>query len=54
MGVAEGDVDIVDGPTNRVEVDLTGGPSAMTFAIDSGRVHALTFEGFRFHKRSRP
>jgi CubicO group peptidase (beta-lactamase class C family) len=54
MGVAEGDIDVTDGPMNRVEVDLTGGPTVMTFAIEDGQARALTFEGHQFSKRSCP
>ena len=52
MGVAESDIDVTDGPMNRVEVDLTGGPTVMTFAIEDGQARALTFEGRQFSKRS--
>ncbi len=54
MGVAEGDIDVTDGPMNRVEVDLTGGPMVMTFAMEDGQGRALTFEGHQFSKRSCP
>jgi CubicO group peptidase (beta-lactamase class C family) len=54
MGVAEGDLDVTDGPTNRVEADLTGDPTEMTFAMEGGQARALTFEGHRFAKRSCP
>jgi CubicO group peptidase (beta-lactamase class C family) len=54
MGVAEGDIDVTDGSTNRVEVDLTGDPEEMTFAMEDGQARALTFEGHRFSKRSCP
>ena len=48
MGVAESDIDVTDGPMNRVEVDLTGGPTVMTFAMEDGQARALTFEGHAF------
>ena len=54
MGVAASDIDVTDGQMNRVEVDLTGGPTVMTFAIADGQARALTFEGLQFSKRSCP
>jgi CubicO group peptidase (beta-lactamase class C family) len=54
MGVAESDVDVTDGPMNRVEVDLTGGQTVITFDIEDGQARALTFESRQFSKRSCP
>jgi hypothetical protein len=48
MGVAESDVVVTDGPMHRVEVELTGAPTAVTFAVEGGQAVALTFQGRRF------
>ena len=52
MGVAESDVVVTDGPMNQVEVELTGAPTVVTFAVEGGQAVALTFQGRQFSKQS--
>ena len=50
MGIAEGDVEVYDGPKYQLRVDLLGGGSVVTFVVPEGapRPVALKFLDYDF------